>query len=212
MVSFNRNSKRSSGGFSRGGFGGKKRFNSRDDGFKPTMHKAVCSKCGDDCEIPFKPTGNRPVFCSNCFAQQNEGGSGMNSRPSKFGGNRKSNFSFEDRQMYDAVCAKCGRNCKVPFRPTSSKPVFCDDCFGKSEKTGARTNNNDSGEVLNQIKILSGKLDKLMDLLTPNKYNKEKITEKKEIPNDQNKKIKKKEPKTKTKKISKKKILTKKKK
>lgn len=37
------------------------------------MHPAVCSKCGKSCSVPFKPTGNRPIFCSNCFEQ--EGGS-----------------------------------------------------------------------------------------------------------------------------------------
>lgn len=31
------------------------------------MHRTTCSKCGADCEVPFKPTGVRPVFCSKCF-------------------------------------------------------------------------------------------------------------------------------------------------
>lgn len=34
------------------------------------MHPATCSKCGQNCEVPFKPTGERPVFCSNCFKTQ----------------------------------------------------------------------------------------------------------------------------------------------
>jgi CxxC-x17-CxxC domain-containing protein len=25
------------------------------------MHKAVCAECGKDCEVPFKPSGDRPV-------------------------------------------------------------------------------------------------------------------------------------------------------
>jgi len=33
------------------------------------MYKAVCSKCGKDCEIPFQPTGSRPVFCRDCFRE-----------------------------------------------------------------------------------------------------------------------------------------------
>jgi CxxC-x17-CxxC domain-containing protein len=32
--------------------------------------KAVCSECGKDCELPFKPTNNKPVFCSDCFRKQ----------------------------------------------------------------------------------------------------------------------------------------------
>ena len=31
------------------------------------MHKAVCSDCGAECEVPFKPTDGRPVYCRNCF-------------------------------------------------------------------------------------------------------------------------------------------------
>ena len=31
------------------------------------MHKAVCSECGNECEVPFKPTEGRPVFCRDCF-------------------------------------------------------------------------------------------------------------------------------------------------
>jgi CxxC-x17-CxxC domain-containing protein len=31
------------------------------------MHKAVCSDCGKECEVPFKPSGDRPVYCKECF-------------------------------------------------------------------------------------------------------------------------------------------------
>jgi len=31
------------------------------------MHKAVCSDCGAECEVPFKPTEGRPVYCRDCF-------------------------------------------------------------------------------------------------------------------------------------------------
>jgi len=33
------------------------------------------------------------------------------------------------RDMHDAVCSSCGKVAQVPFRPTSGKPVYCDDCF-----------------------------------------------------------------------------------
>lgn len=35
------------------------------------------------------------------------------------------------RKMYDAVCAECGKTCKVPFEPRSDRPVYCSDCFRK---------------------------------------------------------------------------------
>ncbi len=29
------------------------------------MHKAVCSECGQECEVPFKPDPNRPYTAVN---------------------------------------------------------------------------------------------------------------------------------------------------
>lgn len=29
--------------------------------------KATCADCGQECEVPFKPTEGRPVYCRNCF-------------------------------------------------------------------------------------------------------------------------------------------------
>lgn len=40
------------------------------------MFQAVCSSCGNDCEVPFKPSGSKPVYCSNCF--EKEGNSDLN--------------------------------------------------------------------------------------------------------------------------------------
>ena len=34
-----------------------------------TMHKATCSKCGKECEVPFKPTEGKPVYCRDCYRQ-----------------------------------------------------------------------------------------------------------------------------------------------
>lgn len=31
------------------------------------MHRAVCSTCGNDCEVPFRPTSGKPVYCNKCF-------------------------------------------------------------------------------------------------------------------------------------------------
>jgi CxxC-x17-CxxC domain-containing protein len=33
------------------------------------------------------------------------------------------------REMFAATCSSCGREAQVPFRPTSGKPVYCNDCF-----------------------------------------------------------------------------------
>ena len=34
------------------------------------MYSVVCFECGEDCEIPFKPSGNRPVYCKACYAKR----------------------------------------------------------------------------------------------------------------------------------------------
>ena len=35
------------------------------------------------------------------------------------------------REMFEATCSSCGNVAQVPFRPTSGKPVYCNDCFAK---------------------------------------------------------------------------------
>ena len=34
------------------------------------MFPAVCAQCGKDTQVPFQPTGDRPVYCSDCFSAQ----------------------------------------------------------------------------------------------------------------------------------------------
>ena len=33
------------------------------------MHSATCAKCGAECEVPFEPTEDRPVYCSACYTE-----------------------------------------------------------------------------------------------------------------------------------------------
>ena len=39
-----------------------------------------------------------------------------------------------ERQMFDAVCAACGKACKVPFQPREDRPVYCSDCFARMKQ------------------------------------------------------------------------------
>lgn len=51
-------------GFNKGrGGGGFRRF----DSGPREMHKIKCSECGKDAEVPFKPRGDLPVYCRECF-------------------------------------------------------------------------------------------------------------------------------------------------
>lgn len=170
--------KRDSGGgrsFDRGNRGsGGRDFGGRSSGGRTQMHDAVCSDCGKDCQVPFRPTGSKPIFCSNCFENQ---GSSSNSR--SFSNNRSDRRGGSDRpQMHEAICDKCGDNCEVPFRPTDGKPIYCNNCFSKDGKGGSK-----GADYSKQFDMLSTKLDKIMKALnipaTSEKFVKEK-SEKKE--------------------------------
>lgn len=50
------------GGFG-GGFGGPRE-----------MHKATCAECKKECEVPFKPREDRPVYCKDCFSKRKDSG------------------------------------------------------------------------------------------------------------------------------------------
>lgn len=45
--------------------------------------------------------------------------------------NARKNAGRPQREMFDAVCASCGKSCKVPFQPRDDRPVYCSDCFTK---------------------------------------------------------------------------------
>jgi CxxC-x17-CxxC domain-containing protein len=34
------------------------------------MHDAVCSECGTSCQVPFKPTDGKPVYCRECYSKR----------------------------------------------------------------------------------------------------------------------------------------------
>ncbi|MFH0936198.1 MAG: CxxC-x17-CxxC domain-containing protein [Candidatus Woesearchaeota archaeon] len=34
------------------------------------MHKATCAECKKECEVPFKPTEGKPVYCRECYAKK----------------------------------------------------------------------------------------------------------------------------------------------
>jgi len=56
------------------------------------LHKVVCDKCGVSCEVPFKPTNNRPVYCRECFKKNEPSG-----QSDKFESRGKPNDRFESK-------------------------------------------------------------------------------------------------------------------
>jgi CxxC-x17-CxxC domain-containing protein len=87
----------------------------------------------------------------------------------------RKNFSRRS-ELYDAVCDECGKECKVPFRPSGDKPIYCSDCF---EKKGGRSSRGPSRwggrrssgggnnvELMAKLDDLGKKLDKIVSLLS----------------------------------------------
>ena len=143
------------GKFERGNRGGSRFGSNRggrgdrgDRSERPQMHDATCDDCGKKCQVPFRPTGDKPIYCSDCFGEHGGG----SDRSERRGGNRS------------AVCAKCGKRCEVPFRPTGGKPVYCNDCFDKSgdDNRGRGRGADSSG----QLAEVNAKLDRILKILT----------------------------------------------
>ena len=42
---------------------------------------------------------------------------------------KQSRGDGQQREMFEAVCANCGKPAMVPFRPTGDRPVYCKDCY-----------------------------------------------------------------------------------
>jgi CxxC-x17-CxxC domain-containing protein len=78
-------------------FGSKKPWergsDSRSSG-KTFMHKATCSECNRACEVPFVPTGRKPILCSMCFKKDGD------FSPKKFGAS-----SYGDKPSYKPAYA-----------------------------------------------------------------------------------------------------------
>lgn len=126
------------------------------------MYHAVCAECGNDCEVPFQPTGDKPVYCSTCFG--NKGGNN-NRRNDRDSGRRDFGRSdFRENRKFSAICDKCGKQCEVPFRPTEGKPVYCDACFTRPERdnNGAKRMGPTNAE---QLAALNAKLENITKAL-----------------------------------------------
>ena len=61
-------------GGERGQRAAQERAIAQDPGFMPReFFLAICAECGKEAQLPFKPAGDRPVYCLECFAQKRTG-------------------------------------------------------------------------------------------------------------------------------------------
>ena len=45
----------------------KQQMNRRGEGSERQLYTVNCSNCGVETQVPFKPSGIRPVYCRDCF-------------------------------------------------------------------------------------------------------------------------------------------------
>ena len=67
------------GSYSSGGGGGASRG-------PREMFTATCSSCGNEAQVPFQPSGDKPVYCSSCFQQRGGGSRGGGGNRGGYGG------------------------------------------------------------------------------------------------------------------------------
>ena len=129
------------------GFGGQ-------SGPRPRF-SATCDKCGRPCEVPFRPTGDRPVFCNDCFKAQ--GGAGSSFAPKNFGGGQGKpgagqsfggNAGVISKGQIDSIISKLDKILSI-LAPAKVEPatkpvklekanVKADKSAGKKEKVPAK--------------------------------------------------------------------------
>ena len=66
----------------------------------------------------------------------------------------------DEKEMHKVICDKCGKSCEVPFKPTSSKPVYCSECF-RTEGDSSKGSRGSSKE----LKEINEKLDAILEIL-----------------------------------------------
>jgi len=81
------------GGF-RGGNGGGGFRGGKGGRGEVTMHKATCDECHKSCEVPFRPSGDKPVYCSDCFSGKRDDGDRAPRREFRDNGSKR---DFGDR-------------------------------------------------------------------------------------------------------------------
>ena len=86
----------------------------------------VCRDCGNEFvftagEQAFyaeKGFQNEPTRCRDCRSA------------------RKAGRSSGEREMFETVCAKCGKPTRVPFIPKNDRPIYCSECFAEMRQNG----------------------------------------------------------------------------
>ena len=82
----------------------------------------VCKDCGK--EFIFS-AGEQAFYADKGF--QNEPTRCKDCRAARKASTR--NNGNGEREMYETVCAECGKPTRVPFIPKSDRPIYCSECY-----------------------------------------------------------------------------------
>jgi CxxC-x17-CxxC domain-containing protein len=83
---------------------------------------------------------NAPTRCKRCREArkgQRGGSSGGGGGRGAGGGGRSGGGARSTKPMYPAVCANCGVETMVPFKPVDDRPVYCRNCFDAKKPAGS---------------------------------------------------------------------------
>lgn len=78
----------------------------------------VCQECSED----FIFTAGEQEF----FAEKGFENEPLRCKPCR---DERKRRARANREMFEAVCADCGKEAQVPFRPKEGRPVYCSECF-----------------------------------------------------------------------------------
>lgn len=83
----------------------------------------VCKECGKE----FVFTAGEQEF----YAEK-----GFMNEPQRCKDCRQSrkNADRPQKEYFTAVCAECGGEARVPFKPRNDRPIYCSDCFAKQKE------------------------------------------------------------------------------
>ena len=88
----------------------------------------------DDQQFHAEREYQEPKRCPSCRQARRAGGGGSGG-----GGYRGGGGGYGGpREMFETICASCGRTASVPFQPRQDRPVYCSDCFSKDNPTRPR--------------------------------------------------------------------------
>lgn len=132
--SFGGGERRKSSGFGGGDRGGR--------GGSGELFKATCSACHKPCEVPFRPSGDKPVFCSACF--------NMKSRDKERGNTSR---DYGNRDSVRSVRLEFAKQ-RREYAPQR------DEAPRVTKDTGLE-------DVKRQLTTIESRLNRILDLLNP---------------------------------------------